>query len=474
MVALGERGEPLDVGADEPGEGLGLCLAQLGHLLGDVLHRAVALAQLDAGQSVVADGADRGRVPVAAQGAHEGLRPLGRMGSGGLHHVDVALLETGRAGAGEGVDGVVSRAVAQEAHRLDRHVVVVGGQLLVPGLGNDPLACWSSPAALAGGALPGLDGTLGRELVEMAAHAGRGQAQVVSEAGGRDRPPLADRREDPVAGPRVVLGLGNNHTTMLRKSICAVNPGHPYPDGGHLDSPLVTAAAEVLDLHRTFGSVRAVRGATFRAEPGEITCILGPNGAGKTTTIECLEGLQRPDSGRVRVLGADPWHAYAAHRARVGVMLQDGGLPQAVTAGRLLDHLSRLHDGTTITGDLVDALEITPFAGTAVRRLSGGQRQRVALAAALLHRPLVAFLDEPSAGLDPHAQREVHALLRGTANDGAALVVTTHSFAEAERLADRVVIMHRGVVVAEGAPAEVSRGVTLEQRYFELTGPAVA
>lgn len=230
----------------------------------------------------------------------------------------------------------------------------------------------------------------------------------------------------------------------------------------------------MLDLHRTFGSVRAVRGATFRAEPGEITCILGPNGAGKTTTIECLEGLQRPDSGRVRVLGADPWHAYAAHRARVGVMLQDGGLPQAVTAGRLLDHLSRLHDGTTITGDLVDALEITPFAGTAVRRLSGGQRQRVALAAALLHRPLVAFLDEPSAGLDPHAQREVHALLRGTANDGAALVVTTHSFAEAERLADRVVIMHRGVVVAEGAPAEVSRGVTLEQRYFELTGPAVA
>ncbi|TWD14779.1 ABC-2 type transport system ATP-binding protein [Marihabitans asiaticum] len=231
---------------------------------------------------------------------------------------------------------------------------------------------------------------------------------------------------------------------------------------------------EVRDLTRVLGGRPVVDGATFSAQRAEITCVLGPNGAGKTTTIECLEGLQRPDGGSVRVLDADPWHAGAAHRARVGVMLQDGGLPQSVTPQRLLAHLDRLYSGTTLLAELSEQLELSPFARTPVRRLSGGQRQRVALAAALLARPDVAFLDEPSAGLDPHAQREVHALLRRTADDGAALVVTTHSFTEAERLADRLVIMHRGTVVAEGSPAQVSAGSSLEQRYFELTDAAAA
>lgn len=216
-------------------------------------------------------------------------------------------------------------------------------------------------------------------------------------------------------------------------------------------------------------TVHAVRAVDLQVDRGETVAILGPNGAGKTTTIECLEGLQRPDAGRCRVLGADPWRADAAHRARVGVMLQDGGLPQSVSARRLLAHLGRLYS-TPRRDELVDRLGITPFARTPVRRLSGGQRQRVGLAAALVGGPEVAFLDEPTAGLDPHARLDVWALLRERADAGAALVVTTHSFEEAERLADRVVILDHGRVVADGAPSRIADGNRLEDAYFALTG----
>lgn len=236
-----------------------------------------------------------------------------------------------------------------------------------------------------------------------------------------------------------------------------------------LDSPAVTRAVVVEDLRRVFGDTVAVDGASWAAETGQITCVLGPNGAGKTTTIECLEGLQRPDSGSCRVLGTDPWQASAEHRARVGVMLQDGGLPQSVPATRLLAHLGRLHR-THRAAELVDRLDITPFARTPVRRLSGGQRQRVALAAALLGDPEVAFLDEPTAGLDPHARLDVWDLLRERRDEGVALVVTTHGFEEAERLADRVVILAGGRVVADATPDEIADGARLEDAYFALTG----
>lgn len=231
----------------------------------------------------------------------------------------------------------------------------------------------------------------------------------------------------------------------------------------------MTRAVVVEDLRRTFGEVVAVDGATWGADPGRITCVLGPNGAGKTTTIECLEGLQRPDAGRCRVLGTDPWRADAAHRSRVGVMLQDGGLPQSASADRLLSHLTRLYTRHR-AGDLRERLGIAPFARTPVRRLSGGQRQRVALAAALLGDPEVAFLDEPTAGLDPHARLDVWDLLRERADEGVTLVVTTHGFEEAERLADRVVILDRGRVVADDVPATIAGGGRLEDAYFSLTG----
>lgn len=228
------------------------------------------------------------------------------------------------------------------------------------------------------------------------------------------------------------------------------------------------SAVEVVGLRRDVGAVRAVDDATWTARTGEVTAVLGPNGAGKTTTMECLEGLQRPSAGTARVLGTDPWRATAEHRARVGVMLQEGGLPVTTSARRLLDHVARLHASPADVTHLMERLDITRVGDRSIRRLSGGERQRVALAAALVGCPQVAFLDEPTAGLDPHARLEVWELVRETART-AAVVVTTHSFEEAERIADHVVIMNAGRVVAEGSLDEVRDGRPLEERYFALT-----
>lgn len=228
-------------------------------------------------------------------------------------------------------------------------------------------------------------------------------------------------------------------------------------------------AVEVRQLRRVFGSTVAVEDATWSASSGAVLTVLGPNGAGKSTTIECLEGLQRPDGGSALVLGQDPWLADAVHRARVGVMFQDGGLPNTARPIPLLRHLSSLYAAPRPVEELVERLAIGSFAQTTLRRMSGGQKQRVALAAALIGRPEVLFLDEPTSGLDPHARLDVWQLIRETADDGAAVVVTTHSFEETDRIADAVVVMGRGRVLASGTVAEVSDGQSLEDRYFELT-----
>ena len=174
-----------------------------------------------------------------------------------------------------------------------------------------------------------------------------------------------------------------------------------------------------------------------------------------------LSGL-RFDNAFVRDLPADP--VGGPHRRQVHGALYSRVDPTPVKAPKLV----------AWSREMAERLGITPFAGTPVRRLSGGQRQRVALAAALIGRPEVAFLDEPSAGLDPHARLDVWDLVRTTADAGCAVVLTTHSFEEAERLADRVVIVASGRTVAEGTPAEVAAGSTLEERYFALTHRAVA
>jgi ABC-2 type transport system ATP-binding protein len=217
-----------------------------------------------------------------------------------------------------------------------------------------------------------------------------------------------------------------------------------------------TAALEVTGLVKRYGATVAVDGLDLRAEHGEVTAVLGPNGAGKTTAIECCEGLRRPDAGTVRVLGVDPRTGGPALRARVGVMLQDGGLPTSARPVALLRHLARFHTRPRPLEPLVERLGIDGFARTPVRRLSGGQRQRLALAAALVGRPELVFLDEPGAGLDPQSRLAVAEVVRELVDEGVAVVLTTHDMDEAERLAAHVVVVDAGRVVAEGTPASLT------------------
>ncbi len=231
----------------------------------------------------------------------------------------------------------------------------------------------------------------------------------------------------------------------------------------------MTAAVRLADVRRRFGTVDALDGLSWEAPSGGVTAVLGPNGAGKTTAIECAVGLQRPDTGTVRVLDVDPATAGPDQRARVGVMLQSGGLPNGARPMRLLEHLSRFYAEPADVAAVAARLGVRDFAGTTVRRLSGGQKQRLALAAAMLGRPEVLFLDEPVAGLDPHGRLDVWELIRELRDAGTTIVVTTHSFEEAERLADHLVIMSAGRTVAEGALHAVVGARSLEDVYFSLT-----
>lgn len=232
------------------------------------------------------------------------------------------------------------------------------------------------------------------------------------------------------------------------------------------DSPHAVVVDRVC---HAYGDSPALRDLSWHAPHGQVTTLLGRNGAGKTSIVEMAEGLRRPDSGSISVMGHEPWGADAHHRARVGVMLQDGGLPMGTKPQALLHHLASFHAHPVDVQALAARLDIPAFNRTSVRRLSGGQRQRVALAAALVGRPDVIFLDEPSAGLDPHARREVWRIIDDERRRGASIVVTTHSFDEAERLADHVVVMNVGRCVAEGTLGEVTGGAPLEDAYFSLT-----
>lgn len=217
------------------------------------------------------------------------------------------------------------------------------------------------------------------------------------------------------------------------------------------DSP----AVEIRGLVKRYDGRAVVDGLDLIADAGSITAVLGPNGAGKTTTIECCEGLRAPDGGTVRVLGLDPRTDARALSPRVGVMLQDGGLPTGVRALEMLQHVATMYAQPRVVADLTDRLGLASFARTTVRRLSGGQRQRLALAIALIGRPELVFLDEPSAGMDPQSRHAVWDLIRELRDEGVAIVLTTHLMDEAESLADRVVVVDHGAVIAQGTVAEL-------------------
>ncbi|MBE1878504.1 ABC transporter ATP-binding protein [Myceligenerans pegani] len=215
------------------------------------------------------------------------------------------------------------------------------------------------------------------------------------------------------------------------------------------------AAVEVRGLVKRYGGRPVVEHLDLTAHAGAVTAVLGPNGAGKTTTVECCEGLRTPDGGTVRVLGLDPAADAAALRPRVGVMLQDGGLPSGARAGEVLRHVAAMYARPRDVGELSERLGIGGFARTTVRRLSGGQRQRLALACALAGRGQVVFLDEPSAGMDPQSRRAVWDLIHELRTDGVAVVLTTHLMDEAADLADHVHIVDHGRVIAAGTVPEL-------------------
>ncbi|BBZ75728.1 ABC transporter ATP-binding protein [Mycolicibacterium anyangense] len=208
---------------------------------------------------------------------------------------------------------------------------------------------------------------------------------------------------------------------------------------------------------KRYGSTTAVSNLDLDVQPAEVLALLGPNGAGKTTTVEMCEGFVRPDEGTISVLGLDPVADNARVRERVGVMLQGGGGYPAARAGEMLNLVASYAANPLDPAWLLDTLGLTDAARTTYRRLSGGQQQRLALACALVGRPELVFLDEPTAGMDAHARLVVWELIDALRRDGVTVVLTTHQLKEAEELADRIVIIDHGSSVASGTPADLMR-----------------
>lgn len=213
-------------------------------------------------------------------------------------------------------------------------------------------------------------------------------------------------------------------------------------------------AVKVENVRVSFGSTQALKNVSLQVELGSITAILGPNGAGKTTLIERCEGFGSIDSGSITILGTHPKDPKL--RPAVGAMLQSGGAWAGVRAMEMLEHVSRMYGQPHDVAQLAHRLGIDQFGSTQYRRLSGGQAQRLNLALALVGRPALVFLDEPTASLDAHARRDTWALLRSLKEQGVTVVLTTHYLEEAESLADQVFILHRGEIVASGAPEQLA------------------
>ncbi len=225
-------------------------------------------------------------------------------------------------------------------------------------------------------------------------------------------------------------------------------------------------AVSVDGVRKRFGDTVAVDGLSFEVARAEVVALLGPNGAGKTTTVEMCEGFSAPDAGSVRVLGLDPIADTDALRPRIGVMLQGGGAYPGSKAGEMLDLVAAYSADPLDPQWLLDTLGLREARRTPYRRLSGGQQQRLALACALVGRPEMVFLDEPTAGMDAQARHLVWELIDALRRDGVGVLLTTHMMDEAEQLADRLVIIDHGSIVAQGTPTEVTSAGAEGQLHF--------
>ena len=215
------------------------------------------------------------------------------------------------------------------------------------------------------------------------------------------------------------------------------------------------SAITVKDLVKRFGRYSAVQDVSFEVEAGRVTALLGPNGAGKTTTIEILEGFQAPTAGVVRVLGANPRTAGRAWRARIGLVLQATSLDEQLTVAEALSLFGALYPNPRRVGEVLDLIDLTDDARTRVGVLSGGQRRRVDLGIAIIGRPEVLFLDEPTTGLDPEARRRLWSVIENMTAEGSTVLLTTHYLDEAQYLASRVIVMADGRIVADASPDDL-------------------
>ncbi|HEX6062309.1 MAG TPA: ABC transporter ATP-binding protein [Candidatus Limnocylindria bacterium] len=246
----------------------------------------------------------------------------------------------------------------------------------------------------------------------------------------------------------------------------------------------MTAIVSVRDLQKHYGDIHAVRGISFEVLQGEIFGLLGPNGAGKTTTVEILEGLRKADGGEAIVDGIDVSKEPAKAKERVGVQLQQSAFPENFTAKETVELFALCYGVTVDAMALLKEVDLADKAGQRQEKLSGGQRQRLSIATALVNKPRVLFLDEPTTGLDPQARRNLWELVRGIRQSGTTVFLTTHYMDEAEVLCDRVAVMDHGEIIAMDPPrtlitALLGRGftkpmvqqqATLEDVFLDLTG----
>ena len=239
----------------------------------------------------------------------------------------------------------------------------------------------------------------------------------------------------------------------------------PSPNGS-------TAAIEVRQLVKSYNGRRVVDGISFSVARGEVFALLGPNGAGKTTTVEILEGYRHADAGAVSVLGLDPVRQAGALKPRIGLMLQQGGLFPQITPREALQLFAAFYPSPEDPNALLEALELQGVAGTRFRQLSGGQKQRLGLGLALIGRPELVFLDEPTAAMDPQARRATWNIIRALQQRSVTVLLTTHFMDEAEQLAHRVAIVDRGRLVALDSPTALRQAVAREIRLS--TQPAVS
>jgi ABC-2 type transport system ATP-binding protein len=236
---------------------------------------------------------------------------------------------------------------------------------------------------------------------------------------------------------------------------------------------------QVSDFCKSYGDFVAVDTINFHVARGQIFGLLGPNGAGKTSTLECLEGLRAPTRGTLRVAGADPARESRKLRNRIGVQLQSAGLPESITPREAMRFFCAYH-GVAPRFDLLERLGLGEKLNAQFFELSTGQQRRLSLALAVAHEPQVLFLDEPTAGLDVASRVDLHTLMRERQTKGTTIILATHDMAEAEEMSDRVAILLKGRIVAEGTPLEITATgagltkVSVRTQNSSLAGPGAA